>query len=81
MGTTRTYVPTDLFGKPIGKPVQRTSHDQPDDSAVPEGSIAVVRKWVGYDPDRAKAALLHEHASDRPRKGLVEALDPIVKEG
>lgn len=80
MGTER-YYPVDEFGKQAGKAVTVHTDDGRDDaSAVPEGSISKVREWVGYDPNRAKAALLVEHARDEPRKGLLEALEPLVKE-
>jgi hypothetical protein len=57
-----------------------TDDGRDDPDSVPDGPIADVRKWVGYDPNRAKAALLVEHARDEPRKGLLEALEPLVKE-
>jgi hypothetical protein len=73
--------PTDWAGRPLGKTRTFSRRSgQADLEEVPEGSIAVVREWVGYDPERAKAALLREHAADKPRSGLVEALERIVKE-
>jgi hypothetical protein len=47
-----------------------------DRAPVPEGSIAAVMAWVGYDPDRAKAALARELAKpdDNRRSSLVKRL-------
>ena len=76
-----TAVATDYMGRPVGKPRRfPPAAASKDDEPVPEGSIADVREWVGYDPERAKAALVREHAADRPRTGLLEALERIVKE-
>lgn len=80
MGTA-SFTPVDEFGEPLAKTEHVHIEDGQDDaSEVPEGSVALVKKWVGYDPGRAKAALLREHARAEPRTTLIEALEHLVKE-
>jgi len=72
---------TDWMGRPTGpaRTRQRVVQGQ-DTSEVPEGTVADVTEWVGYDPDRAKAALVREHGQPDPRNTLIDALERIVKE-
>lgn len=42
---------------------------------VRTGTAAVVEKWVGDDPDRARVALDAEAQRDRPRAGLTDELE------
>lgn len=44
---------------------------------VPAGSIPDVLAWVGDDPERAQAAQAAESTKEKPRTGLVEALEKI----
>lgn len=80
MPKTYTATPTDGAGNPIGRtrPVQVHHSDylDADTQSVPEGSIPTVLDWVGYDPERAKAAMTAELARDRDdqRKTLIEKL-------
>lgn len=77
----RTVTPTDFMGRPVGPSRTRALVDgHRDDSEVPRGTIADVTGWVGYDPDRAKAALVTEHAKSVPRPGLIAALERVLKE-
>lgn len=77
---TVTYTPSDYMGQPIGESVTVHEHDGSveDASSVPDGTVAQVLEWVGYDPDRAKAALVSEHAKREPRKTLIDAVEGIV---
>lgn len=78
MGTITTQH-TDWMGRPIASAKTRQRVVQGEDaSSVPDGSVTEVREWVGYDPDRAKAALVSEHARPEPRKTLIDALERVV---
>lgn len=65
-------------GTPLAEP--EAAPAAPDSDKVPSGSIAVVLAWVGEDPDRAVRALDVETAAERPRKGLVTALEALATE-
>jgi hypothetical protein len=51
----------------------------PAPDGPPAGTAEQVLAWVGDDPQRAAAALDAEKASEKPRKGLVSALEPLVQ--
>lgn len=78
---TITTVPTDYMGRPIGKRVTHHVDDGSVDRSRPAGrSVTAIMDWVGYDPDRAKAALVREHALANPRQSLIDQLDQRMKE-
>lgn len=80
MGTVTSY-PADWMGRPIGpKHTRKRIVGGEDASEVPDGPVAKVTEWVGYDPDRAKAALVKEHAKPDPRNTLISALEGVLKE-
>jgi hypothetical protein len=82
----KTYraTPTDKNGRPIGpsRPVEVNHADRIDAvaMAVPDDSIPTVLDWVGYDPERAKAAITAELARDRDsqRTSLIEKLQGLL---
>jgi hypothetical protein len=45
------------------------------DTEPPDGTVDVVKSWVGGDPVRAEAALKAERARETPRVSLVGALE------
>ena len=50
-----------------------------NDAGVPSGTTDEVLAWVNEDPaGRAAAALAVEQGRDKPRKGLVEALEKLT---
>lgn len=74
--------PCDPFtGRPLGAartifPARRSPVDRDgfDRSPVPDADPDTVLAWVGYDPDRAKAALVAEHSRDHPNTDLLRRL-------
>lgn len=59
--------------RPAPRPVVRRRVD--DTPPPPEGSPPdAVLRWVGYDPDRAKAVIVAEHSRGTPDRDLIEAL-------
>jgi len=74
--------PVDPFtGRPLGQartiPETRRSRvdrDGFDRSPIPDGDPETVLAWVGYDPDRAKAALVAEHSRGNPNTDLLRRL-------
>lgn len=75
---------TDILGNVVGEwtEVHAVPHNV-DTDRVPDASIVKVLDWVGYDPDRAKAAITAELSRDhaKQRKGLLEELQARLKEG
>lgn len=60
-----------LTAEPVAPAAPAARANQP----YPErGTIEQVLSWVGYDPDRAKAATAAEHGRDKPRKTLLAEL-------
>lgn len=52
-----------------------TAGEAPTPDPYPEdGTVDDVVAWVGYDPERAKAAITAEHGRDKPRTTLLEQL-------
>lgn len=61
---------------PTSVPVpQNISEDE-----VPAGTVPEVLNWVGEDKERAEKALAEEKKADKPRKGLIKALDEVIEE-
>lgn len=50
-----------------------------DPDAVPDGKAEDVLAWVGEDKDRAARALTAEKAKDKPRAGVVSALEKATQ--
>ncbi len=68
-----SVTPTEfLTGRPIGP--TRTHRLGTDETPVPDDAAAVLA-WVGYDPDRAKAAIVAEYDRDHPRENLLRELN------
>lgn len=86
MGRTYTLQAIDpisgrLLGDPIVRPGGPRARPAPEPGPVAEpepyperGTVEDVLAWVGYDPDRAKAATVAEHGRDKPRKTLLAEL-------
>lgn len=54
--------------------VTEPRHRGLDQAPVPDGDAETVLAWVGYDPDRAKAAIVAELAGDNPNTDLLRRL-------
>lgn len=69
-----SVTPTDpLTGRRLGP--TRTHRLGADETPVPDGPPDAVLAWVGYDPDRAKAATVAEYDRDHPRENLLRELN------
>jgi hypothetical protein len=79
MGTI-TATPTDFTGQPIGPTRTIAVETGTPDLEMPpmKTSIPKLVAWVGYDPERAKAVLVREHAGANPRTTLIDELEAIV---
>lgn len=53
-------------------------HGRPSVDPMPNGDdITVLFDWVGYDPDRAKAAMVAEHDREHIRSEVLENLSSV----
>lgn len=52
-----------------------------DVADAPEGTVDDVKAWVKGDPARAAQALAAEQEREKPRPGLVTALEEIIAAG
>jgi hypothetical protein len=79
---SQTFTPVDYMGQPVGKSVIVAVAEEGIDESLPpkKTSVPKLLEWVGYDPDRAKAALVREHSASQPRSTLIEALEERLKE-
>lgn len=84
---TFTQIVDPMTGFALGPPRLRTRRERAqvpnvppeaeaaDDSPYPEGGTPEdVLAWVGYDPDRAKVAIVAEHGRGTQRPQLLEEL-------
>lgn len=47
-----------------------------EELTVPSGTVRYLLEWVGDDPARIRAALAAELARPRPRRSLIDSLEP-----
>ncbi|MCK2242152.1 MULTISPECIES: hypothetical protein [unclassified Crossiella] len=52
--------------------------EEVDEDPVPEGTAEEVLAWVGEDTERARLALEHEQARERPRVTLSKELERLA---
>lgn len=74
------YSPQDPYSVDASGAVTEAATQEPAPQLVPKGTSSELLAWVGGDKERAQRALDAENATSKPRKGLVEELEELVKD-
>lgn len=73
------YSPLDPFSVDASGAVTESSPEEPAPPAVPKGTSSELIAWVGDDKVRAQQLLDAELETSKPRKGLVDDLNELLK--